>query len=243
MAPIPDPLPHPPDDAGQGGWGSQPIYSRGDDILFAKVAAAAAIAADAKGWTHAARHLEHYLDNKGTDLDPKVDELLRDVPDADKAANKCAENEIRRIASEASTANNYENPVQFQSQWLPQGFYIGPELSADWYYAMGGIQMCSTGVVTVHKPADGAEPRVTVEYKIWVHDRYNWDGKKSTQIAGITVTDKRMGALHTAGLAREYDMDGTSGVRRYEGAVPAAQGIRLPGANDNRDGNRSDPTR
>ncbi|MGC0363622.1 hypothetical protein ABH922_001606 [Rhodococcus sp. 27YEA15] len=49
--------------------------------------------------------------------------------------------------------------------------------------------------------------------------------------------------LHTAGLAREYDLDGVSDVRRYEGTVPATQGIDLPGAQDNRDGNRSDPTR
>ncbi|MGQ4599587.1 hypothetical protein [Nocardia sp. R6R-6] len=243
MASIPDPLPYPPDDPGQGAWRSQPIYSRGDDILFAKVAAEAVIAADSKGWTHAAGHLNHYLENKGTGLDPKVDELLRDVPDADRAANKSAETEIRRIASEASTANNYENPVQFQSQWLPKGFYILQSVNPDWFFAMGGIQMCTTGVVTVRKPADDSEPRVTVEYKVWVHDRYNWDGKKSVEIAGVTVTDKRMGALHTAGLAREYDMDGTSGVRHYEGTVPAAQGINLPGAHDNRDGNRSVPTR
>ncbi|MEV6558173.1 hypothetical protein AB0M22_20835 [Nocardia sp. NPDC051756] len=243
MAPIPDPLPHPPDDAGQAAWRSQPIYSRGDDILFAKVAAAAVVAADAKGWTHASRHLNHYLENKGTGIDPKVDELLRDVPEADRAANKLAESEIRRIATEAVSTNNYDNPVQFQAAWLRQGFYIGPELSEDWYYAMGGIQMCVTGVTTVHKPADGAEPSVTVEYKVWVHDRYNWDGKKSVEIAGVTVTDKQMGALHTAGLAREYDMDGASGVRRYGGTIPKTAGINLPGANDSRDGQRSDPTR
>ncbi|RJO80014.1 hypothetical protein D5S18_01845 [Nocardia panacis] len=243
MAPIPDPLPHPPNDAGQGAWGSQPIYSRGDDILFAEVAAKMVVAADAKGLTHAARHLRHYLDNTGTTLDPHVDELLRDVPSADSAANALAATEIRRIAGEAAATDNYENPVQFQSPWLPGGFYISPALSQDWYYAMGAIELSTTGVVTVHKPADGADPRITAEYKVHVHDRYNWDGSKSTEIAGITVTDRRMGALHTAGLAREFDMDGSSGVRRYEGAVPSAGPINLPGAQDSRDGDRSDPTR
>ncbi|MGC0363624.1 hypothetical protein ABH922_001608 [Rhodococcus sp. 27YEA15] len=242
MASIPDPLPYPPDDQGQGSWGSQPLYSRGDDVAFAKVAAAAAIAADAKGWTHAARHLDHYLENTGAGLDPKVDELLRDVPEIDRIANKSAEAEIRQIASEVSTNKNYENPMPFQSEWVRDVYIVEP-MNPDWYFAMGGIQICTTGVVTVHERADGSEPRVTVEYKVWVHDRYNWDGSKSTEIAGITVTDKCMGALHTAGLAREYDLDGVSDVRRYEGTVPATQNIKLPGAQDNRDGNRSDPTR
>lgn len=243
MVSIPDPLPHPPDDAGQGAWGSQPIYSRSDDILYAKVAAAAAIAADAKGWTHASRHLNHYLENKGTGVDPNVDELLRDVPMADDAANNLTETEIRRIAAEVSAAKSYDNPVQFQSEWLPGGFYITGALSEDWFFAMGGIQMSATGVATVHEPAEGSDPRVTVEYKIWVHDRYNWDGSKSTDIAGVTVTDKRMGALHTAGLAQEYDHDGSSSVRRYEGPIPMSGPVNLPSAHDSRDGTRSDPTR
>lgn len=148
-----------------------------------------------------------------------------------------------RVTSEASAGKNYDNPVQFQSQWLPGGFYITRTLSDDWFFAMGGIQLSATGVVTVHKPADGAEPRITVEYKAYVHDRYNWDGDKSTEIAGVTVSDKRMGALHTAGLAREYDVDGSSGIRRYEGTVPSTGPINLPGAHDSRDGDRSDPTR
>ncbi|OHU30412.1 hypothetical protein BKG76_01170 [Mycobacteroides franklinii] len=212
-------------------------------MLFAKVAAAAVVAADAKGWTHASRHLQHYLENTGAGLDPKVDELLRDVPDADTVANQLADSEIRRKAADAVAADSYDNPEQFQAQWLPQGFYIGPDLSEDWYYAMGGIQICATGVVTVHKSASGVDPIVTVEYKIWVHDRYNWDGKKSVEIGGVTITDERMGALHTAGLAREYDMDGSSGVRQYSGPVPKAGSIDLPGAPGGRGGQRSDPTR
>ncbi|WP_433523828.1 hypothetical protein ACQPZ2_00750 [Nocardia pseudovaccinii] len=97
--------------------------------------------------------------------------------------------------------------------------------------------------MTVHKPAESAEPRIIAEYQLHVHDRYNWDGDKSTEIAGITVSDKRMGALHTAGLAREYDIAGSSGVRRYEGTVPSNGPVNLPGAPGGRDGERSDPTR
>ncbi|MGI5220409.1 hypothetical protein [Nocardia sp. CA-290969] len=239
MAPIPAPLPAPPADAGQGAWGSQPIYSRADDVAFARIAAAASIAADAAGWTNAAAHLDHYLGNSGDLLTINADAVLRDVPAADAQANSMAEAEIRRITAEVAAGQLFGHPVQFQSQWL--GFYIDKGLSEDWFFAMGGIHLSVTGVVTVIAPAEGAEPTVSVEYKVHVHDRYNWDGEKSTEIAGVTVSDKRMGALHTAGLAREYDIEGSSGIRSYQGAVPTA--ATLPGAATGRDGERSDPSR
>ncbi|MFI7664124.1 hypothetical protein [Nocardia sp. NPDC049526] len=160
---------------------------------------------------------------------------------ADTKAISIAETEIRRITTEASAAQNYDNPVQFQSPW--SGFYITRALSDDWFFAMGGIHLSATGVVTVHKPAEGAQPSITAEYQLHVHDRYNWDGDKSTEIAGITVSDKRMGALHTAGLAREYDIAGSSQVRRFEGdstVERTGEPARAPGG---RDGERSDPTR
>jgi hypothetical protein len=241
VAPIPEPPTPPPADPGQGEWGSQPIYSRADDVAFAKVAAAAAIAADAAGWTHASAHLKHYLGNKGKLLTINADAVLRDVSAANVRANSMAETEIRRIATESTTAAHYDNPVQFQSGW--SGFYITRSLSDDWFFAMGGIHLSVTGVVTTRQPAQGAESSVAVEYQVHVHDRYNWDGDKSTEIAGITVSDKQMGALHTAGLAREYDIAGSSAVRRYEGNIPASGPVNLPGAPGGRDGDRSDPTR
>lgn len=239
MTTIPAPLPAPPADTGQGAWGSQPIYSRADDVAFAQIAAAASIAADAAGWTNAAAHLDHYLGNSGELLTINADAVLRDVSAADAQANSMAETEIRRITAEVTVGKLYGSPVEFRSQWL--GFYIGKGLSEDWFFAMGGIHLSVTGVVTVVAPAEGAEPTVSVDYKVHVHDRYNWDGEKSTEIAGVTVSDKRMGALHTAGLAREYDIEGSSGIRSYQGAVPGA--ASLPGAAAGRDGERSDPSR
>lgn len=150
-----------------------------------------------------------------------------------------AEAEIRRIATECAAGKLYGSPAQFQSQWL--GFYIDKGLSEDWFFAMAGVHLSVTGVVTVIAPAEGAEPTIGVEYKVHIHDRYNWAGEKSTEITGVTVSDKRMGALHTAGSAREYDIDGSSGIRSYQGVVPAAG--NLPGAAAGRDGERSDPSR
>ncbi|MFI5715693.1 hypothetical protein [Nocardia sp. NPDC051750] len=238
-------MPGPPDppetDPGAGEWDSQPWYAILDDIAYAEVAAAVASAADAIGYTHAAAHLDHYLGNSGDTLEVNVDSVLHDVPDANTHANSLAEQEIRRIASAAAAAENYDNPTTFQTDWDP--FYITKESNADWFFAMGGTRMAASGVVITREPAEGAQPSVVVEYKIHIYDRYNWDEGKSVEIAGVTVHDKDMGELHTAGLAREYDIKGTSEVRRYEGNIPANGPVDLPGSDDSRDGERTDPTR
>ena len=48
-------------------------------------------------------------------------------------------------------------------------------------------------------------------------DRYNWDGDKSTQIFGMTVTDAQLQELHRAGLAQEYYLAGQSSIKRGSG--------------------------
>ena len=61
--------------------------------------------------------MNYYLDNTGKPLTIDADAMLRDVPKADTEANSMAQTEIRRIMTGASAAQNYDNPVQFQSQW------------------------------------------------------------------------------------------------------------------------------
>ncbi|WP_267003430.1 hypothetical protein [Streptomyces sp. NBC_00354] len=50
-----------------------------------------------------------------------------------------------------------------------------------------------------------------------------------------------MARLHTVGLAREFDMWGTSSVQTYDFGAPGA-GVAPP-ADAGRDGTRSDPSR
>lgn len=65
--PIPGPPPNPATDPGAGEHGSDPWYSRGDDLFMKALAGDATTFAEGIGWTHAAGHLRHYLDNSGTD--------------------------------------------------------------------------------------------------------------------------------------------------------------------------------
>lgn len=61
--------------------------------------------------------------------------------------------------------------------------------------------------------ADNPDWTYKYEYRVHVADRYNWDGNKSTNILGFTITDKQLQRLHAVGLAKEYDLSGEFSVR------------------------------
>ncbi|WP_147403943.1 hypothetical protein [Nocardia panacis] len=204
------------------------------------MATAAMVAADAGGWTHAARHLRHYLDNTGTDLILDPDQMMNDDARLKMFAEDTVTQWVQKISRSAIAANNYENSIPFQSGWV--GWTFDSSSQRDWYLAVGSMNIAVSGAVAVHHRDNGAQSTVTVDYRIHFHDRYNWDGTKSTEIAGITVTDRRMGGLHTAGLAREFDQYGSSIAKHYEGALPTDVPINAEGP-ENRKDTRADPTR
>ncbi len=127
---IPGPPPNPPTDPGAGEHGSDPWYTRGDDLLTKDLANTAAMFADGIGWTHASAHLRRYLDNSGTDLTVSPDEMMRDVDRFRGEVDKTTAAEMHRIAAEAEANGTYGKPTQFSSEW--KGEYIGPEDSKDW---------------------------------------------------------------------------------------------------------------
>ncbi len=150
---------------------------------------------------------------------------------------------MRRIAEEAEASGDYGRPIPFQTGWT--GYYITADQSKDWFYAMGGIQYAVTGVATVHPPDHpGGEPRIEMDYQTHVFDRYNWDGGKSTEIGPITITDEQLAELHRAGVAQEFNISGSSDVKRYSGTLPpSGEQPDLPQPADTRDGTRGDPGR
>ncbi|MDQ3404536.1 MAG: hypothetical protein M3548_14290, partial [Actinomycetota bacterium] len=241
--PIPGAPPAPPVDAGAGKHGMDPWYTRVDDYVTKALATDAAAAADSIGWTHAAKNLEHYLNNSGDDARVDPNAMMRDAPGFHGQVDKTTAGELRRIADEAAANGTYGKPVQFSTGW--KGYYIGPEESKDWYYAMGGVQYSVTGVAVVHPPEQpGGQPRVEMDYQTHVFDRYNWDGGKQTQIGPITITDEKMAEMHRAGVAQEYNISGSTETRHYGSELPPpGQQPSLPPPPDDRTGTRTDPGR
>ncbi|MEU7769403.1 hypothetical protein AB0B25_30555 [Nocardia sp. NPDC049190] len=237
---IPGMPPLPPRDSGQGPHGSQPWYSRGDDIALEAVVQAAAVAADAQGLPHASKHLRHYLGNSGADVNLDPDQIMHDDPGLKQIADELVSAEVQRICTEAAATGNYGIPIPFQSPW--QDYSFDPEQQRDWFLALGSVENSASGVVTVHSPeTSGGQPDITVDYRTHIFDRYNWDRGKVTEIAGFDVFDSAIGALHTAGLAQEFDLLGASAAKHYEGTLPADGQLTLPNGPDSYTGARTVP--
>ncbi len=231
-------MPPPPDqpvpDQGAGQWGSQAWYRRADDLAAYEVAAAAASAADVAGYTNASRHLRHYLNNTGEPLNVDVERVIRDNTQFSAAVQEQLRLQVEQALSQPASEGSGDLPTQFSSGW--KGVYLTE--NKDWYYALGGVRYAVTGYVV---PSPGDPARAEVHYQVHVYDRYNWDGGKSTQIGPVTITDEQMGDLQRAGLAREFDVQGSTAEQVTHMPVGDAQ-YQLPHAAE-REGGRSDPLR
>ncbi|EDX23622.1 conserved hypothetical protein [Streptomyces sp. Mg1] len=192
------------------------------------------------GKTDAARHMDHYLQGSGKTLDLDVDRMLADDPALrDEAARiRAAEqDEWRRQALEAFERSGGK-PVAIPVESGSVGYEheMGPDGTNNWYLAVGRGMTNTTGVVTAVPGPDG-KPQVSIDYQVNVWDRYNWDQDKATPIGPTTVTDADMARMHTTGLAREFDMRGSSSVQQHdlsaEGSWPAPE-------DSGRDGTRTD---
>lgn len=225
MAPqIPGMPPPPPVDPGQGPHGSQPWYSRSDDLAFLDTAVKMKIAAAAAGLHNASRHLSHYLSNTGEDLKLDPDEIIREEPELKALVDRLVSAVVQRIAGDAASNGGYDLSVPFQSDW-----YAYRCTTWDWGLAIGGVHVSASGAVTVPAPdTEGAVPHIILDCQSHLFDRYNWDGGKTTTIAGMTFTDRELGGLHTAGLAKEFTMYGSSEVTHYEGVLPVSAPLDLP---------------
>ncbi|MFG2663550.1 hypothetical protein ACGFY6_04785 [Streptomyces sp. NPDC048387] len=229
-------------DKGAGPYGSEsPGAADYGKYLQAK---GIANAGDFVGMPDAARHMDHYLRGTGTPLDLDVDRMLTDSANLrDKAAElRADEQDDWRRQALAAFEKSGGQPVAIPVETHADGYTHAAQSGApdrNWFLAVGSGMTNSTGVVTAVPGADG-RPQVSIDYQVNVWDRYNWDSGKATPIGPTSVTDADMARLHTVGLAREFDMRGSSSVQQHDldsgGPAPAPEG---PG----RDGTRTDPGR
>ncbi|MFC5664763.1 hypothetical protein ACFP3U_17430 [Kitasatospora misakiensis] len=231
--------------------GAGPFYSREPGIeerSFRAFAGLLLAGGTFSGRTDAARNLQHFLDGTGEPLTVDVDRMLRDDPsfrghvESLLVANDAQWRETALAAYRKSggapvavpveTPRNQDNDYTFRADSQP-----------NWFTAVGSQACVLSGVVTVRPGPDG-NPSVSMRYQVNVWDRYNWDAGKTTDIAGVSVSDSDMQGLHQTGLAQEYDMSGRSTpYDRVVGGgaplVPAGTGERY----SDREGGPADPGR
>lgn len=246
--PIPPPLPRPPADPGAGEFDSEEA-DLGDRLTEAKFARIAD-AAEALGYTDAARHMRHYLAGSGEELAVSPEEMLGDMPEFQQQVARDVSTLLYQAQQEAAARYTGE-PVTFavQGEW---GSFDTNGIDDNWFYAIGGFRYSTTARVTVTPPsAPGQPPTVEVEYLLHVVDRYNWDTGKGVTIGPLSISDTELGELHRKGLAQEYEVRGTSGMVTVKApldpsAPPPPEGdVPVPGNEGRaaRDGDRTDPGR
>jgi hypothetical protein len=249
--PVPGMPPPPPLAEGDGGasgneWGEDDPGIA--DRAKKELAKRAADAAELRGWENAARHLRHYLGNSGEPLEIDPARLLRDIEIFRTRAEGARLELIRDLQARAREAYSGQQITLYEDG--RDGWRVGSPsdpayLGDDWFYAMGGFSFAYTARAIVRPPADGSgEPTVQIDYQLHVFDRYNWDKGKSVNIGGVTIDDGFLGDLHRVGLAREYEIHGsteidsvTVGLNEHVQTAPPAEPA------PDRDGEREDPNR
>lgn len=198
--------------------------------------------AEVAGDTDAARHLRHYLDGTGDDLVLDVDRILRDDPALHQQVEGTLAAHLDRLATTAPAGR----PVAFGTAWA--GYTFPDDTEQNWFRAIGSVQYSVTGVATFHPPAaPGGPPTVDVDYEVHLYDRYNWDEGDDPATAATEpvkgtplpqlgwVPDAEPASLQRAGLAREFDMRGSSSRDRFEGDLAGGALPAPPGGRSGRD--------
>ena len=201
---------------------------------------------EAAGRTNAARHMRHYLNNTGETLKVNVDHMLRDLHDF----KKLFDTEIALAQEKANariTAGNQTEPIQFSisSPWdLDKNHYADQKNKGDWYWAMGGFYYRYTALIETTPPqTPNGETNVKMTTQIHVFDRYNWDNPKDVNIGGVKIEDNTLAELHKVGLAKEYNINGSSSsVTTTWNYLKSSPTNTFPETGD-RDGGRTDPSR
>lgn len=206
------PLPH---DPGAGEYDSVP-WTPADWLNWYKTMLSA-VGAIFVNWPNAASNLIHYLEGSGEDVSLPVSTMI-ESSEKFRATIETHWNQIVDSAITSASESMTTGPVTFpvRSEWF--GFSFDPTLDRDWYLAVGSVNYCMVGDITVWPPSP-TKPNWSffLNYQILVDDRYNWDTGKATPIGPLSITDEQLGALHRAGFAQEFDMHGSSGASTERG--------------------------
>ena len=194
-----DPIPKP--DKGAGVWNSAPLTLRSAAIKIAISTSPGFYGATLIGiGPNATKHLVHYFSGSGRDYKIDLEGMFQDN---EYVRTNVLDFELACMADYIDACPpgtwNITTKKVIQNDYT----YNGKDHSKDWYFAIGGF-----GVWTKARARIPKRGKVHADIELKFFDRYNWDGGKKVQIAGIEITDEFMGDFHREGLAREFNCVG-----------------------------------
>jgi len=205
-------------DVGAGAWRSRPLTAA---VVAQRAAVDLALGTLTSIYPgpNATRHLRHYLGNTGRPYTIDLENMIRNVPMAQRAMVaefRQAQRFIQTlpVGRHLFTSRAGESAYNYKSE------------SADWFFAIGGYTYWGKGEARISPSKYGK--RYEVDFQYCFYDRYNWDGGKSVELGGVTITDEFMAEFHRQGLAQEFNCLGS--IKRaivWDGdlAVPTEQTI------------------
>ena len=147
------------------------------------------------GYHDAAKHLRHYLNNTGNDLEIDLARFIREVP----SAQPIIDEEISMAKNFAETIKD-KNSFKISSSRTTEGY--ATKDTPNWFYAVGGYSLYGKGEVSL------CNDEYTMIFTIYFDDRYNWDAGKGVKIFGYPISDVSLGRLHQVGLGQEFNIKG-----------------------------------
>lgn len=178
------------------------------------------------GYHHAADFLGHFLDNSGADMHVSPQLMLNEIPPFKASNDMDYRQNILDATSRAIRQNYRGRPIKIT---IPGRWNAVAAEGGDWYYAMHEFDFVNTAVVHV-VPASNGKVDVSIDAKLYVYDKYNWDPNKQARVGYFGIDDEEMARLHQVGLAREYDVRGSMRYPRrvWHGVDPARAALRMP---------------
>ena len=204
---APTPHPHPPMDTSD--HGSQTADD--NSIEWWRIANIASDWAWMRGWDDAGKHLEHYLENTGSEYTIDAKGLFTE--DTNAKALFFAELNRAMAFVESTAPGHHANGFHIVSQTWDAGQTVR---QTNWFYAVGAFRAYGGGPAEV---LSCDEYKLDFTYRF--DDPYDWHVGLSVTIMGVRITDDLMRHLHLTGLAKEFHMVG-----RYTKSVTWDKGQR-----------------
>lgn len=153
-----------------------------------------------EGWDNAYALLDHWLDNVGTSFKLHPDSMVKEIP---------------RFRHDVRAYLGGRKRGVFDSGWrLTHADASGRWKSSDWFYALNHFQWRAAGSL---------QTKYGFTYTLKIRKRYDWgvpsehrDNLK-VKISGLldyNIAQPEIAHLHTVGLARDYDVWGSSKMRK-----------------------------
>jgi hypothetical protein len=147
----------------------------------------------------AAKHMEHFLENTGSEYGANVSAMVLQSRNA-KSHFYQELNDAMAFAEQQSVSGTFHIVSE---QYTPGS--VPKSDNWNWYFAIHGYNAYGAGRVT-------RLPNCTYRmgFSFYIDDMYNWDAQKAVLIPGLgKVADRTLGQLHLAGLAREFHVIGS----------------------------------